>query len=362
MQNISRTPQIVLIFPITRNEDNSRSRWGSVIELVDNSKVNSLIVIDKTSGNAATKYFLEYFDSVTKNLYVLPRNINESHYETLGEIKLGDNLWVMQLHDDDEWSGYLELPHEIEPSSAYYSNFLMKNKSGKLLEVLDFSTPARINFTLLPSYIWNQFTLMIKDQGFHVAASLDGTLNQMARLACTFIPIRNFSYFYDNHNWEGQKSSKQSLKKLAKNAGWGNWASVDIALFNRQLDNLCSLHYVKGIVEMREIEMTYSKLMNQFKLSFKRQIFGNLTTIILRVLRLLSKLMPISNVQSSAKEAIDSRLTRENFISFASDINDLNDVIDLINKLIEEKRFQNLNNRFIFWNKTLIRLNIRGSR
>ena len=234
VQNVSKTSQIVLIFPITRNEDISQERWRSVINLVDTSKIDSLVVVDKTIDNSATRYFLKNFESASKNLYILPRHIDESHYETLGELTLDDNLWVMQLHDDDKWSGHLELPHEIEPSAAYYSNFLVEHKTGKLSKISDFSIPARINFTLIPSYIWNQFTLMIKDQGFHVAASLDGTLNQMVCLTCTFIPIPNFSYFYDNHNWEGSKSSKKSLKKLARNAGWGDWTSIDIALFNRQ--------------------------------------------------------------------------------------------------------------------------------
>lgn len=358
VQNVSRKPEIALIFPITRNEDISQVRWRSVLNLVDTSKIDSLIVIDKTDDKSATRFFLENFKSASKNLYILPRCINESHYETLGEITLDDNLWVMQLHDDDKWNGYLELPHEIKPSAAYYSNFLVEHRSGKPVEILDFSMPARINFTLIPSYIWNQFTLMIKDQGFHVAASLDGTLNQMARLTCTFIPIPNFSYFYDNHNWEGSKSSKRSLKKLARNAGWGNWTSIEIALFNRQLDNLCSLHYVQGIAETKELELSYSRLMSQFKQNRMRRASRKVIFLTLKVQQILSKLISIYIGQGRMREELDSRLAREIFISRIHGAKDLDDVIDLIERLLEGKRFQNLENRFIFWNRTLTRLNV----
>jgi len=360
VENNSKEPKIVLIFPVTRNDYNSQFKWQSVIELVDESEIDSLIVIDKTSDSSATKYFLKNFDSASKNLYALPRSINELQFETLGEIKLDDNLWVMQLHDDDEWSGYLKLPEEVTHSGAYYSSFFIKNKSGKITKEESFSKPTRVQFVLIPSYVWNQFTLMIKDQGFYVASSLDGTLNQMAHLACAFIPIENFSYLYNNRNWEGQKSCRRSLIEVAKNAGWGHWASVDIALFNRLLDNLSSLVYVQGIAESKNIEATFLELISQFKPSIKRRVYGVVVLAALRVLKILSKFVLTRALRTRLEYRINSRLSREIFMNSTKKIEDLTELNTFIKKLIDKKMFKILESRFIFWSNAISNLDIRG--
>ena len=224
LENTSKEPAIVLIFPITRDEESSLAKWESAISLVNDSKIDSFVVIDKTRKGTATKYFMENFNLEDKDLFILPRKIEESHYESLGAIEVGDNFWVMQLHDDDDWSGSVALPEVINPNAAYYSKFFIKNHLKKNSEEIDFLTPGRINFILVPSHIWNQFALFIQNQNYHVAGSLDATLNQMVQLCCEFLPIPNFSYYYNNHNWESRKSSKNSLNKLAKYDGWEAWA------------------------------------------------------------------------------------------------------------------------------------------
>jgi hypothetical protein len=358
VKNILDKPEIVLIFPVTRNEEKSPERWQAAIDFVQESQINYLILVDKTSGHIAGEYFLENFNSLTKNLYILPRGISESHYETLGEIQLDDNLWVMQLHDDDEWTGHLELPNKVNQDTAYYSKFVMKGGSGELTEEVGFSTPARINFTLIPSKIWNQFSLMIKDQGFHVAASLDGTLNQMVGLTCAFSPLEHFTYFYDNHNWEGRMAPKRSLNKLARHAGWEEWTSVEIALFNRLLDNLSSLAYVRKFAKQEDLKLKYLDLMGEFHPSIKRRIYATAELLSLRVLSILNLAFSSKNRHFQWGREIDSRLSRAIFFQGTRSVESLSDVVDLIRELENKKGFQTLERRFSFWSSTLSSLRL----
>jgi hypothetical protein len=358
LKNISDKPEIVLIFPVTRNEEKSPERWQAAIDFIQESQINYLILVDKTSGHIAGKYFLENFKSLTKDLYILPRSINESHYESLGEIQLDDNLWVMQLHDDDEWTGHLELPSKVNQDTAYYSKFVMKSGSGDLTEEVGFSTPARINFTLIPSKIWNQFSLMIKDQGFHVAASLDGTLNQMVGLTCAFSPLEHFTYFYDNHNWEGRMAPKRSLNKLARHAGWEDWTSVEIALFNRLLDNLSSLAYVRKFAKHEDLKLKYLELMGEFHPSIKRRIYATIELLSLKVLSILNLAFSAKYKHSWWGREIDSRLSRAIFFHGCRNVENLSDVLDLIRKLENRKGFQTLERRFSFWSSTLSSLRL----
>lgn len=61
VQNTSGKPEIVLIFPITRENERSLAKWKKVLEFVANSEISILIVVDKTKFGSATDYFLSLF-------------------------------------------------------------------------------------------------------------------------------------------------------------------------------------------------------------------------------------------------------------------------------------------------------------
>lgn len=358
MQNDSGAPTIVLIFPVTRDNQSSLAKWKSAIDFVNISKINSFIVIDKTAKGVATKYFMENFNLKEKDLYILPRSIEESHYESLGGIEVDNNSWVMQLHDDDKWTGSVALPEITNPKAYYFSKFFMTNRSGDFSEQFNFLTPGRINFTLVPSHIWNQFSLFIQHQNFHVAGSLDSTLNQMVRLSCEPISIPDFSYYYDNHNWETRKSSNRSLKKLAINDGWESWASIDIALFSRLLDNLASLIYIQEFAKLAEINAEFTKLMKGFKPRFRRRVFLRLRILGLQISSIFTKLLSQNSDLSAKAMQISSKLKLYLFICDSWSVKNMNDVIQLIEVLERTENFDVLRPRFNSWKNGFLRLNI----
>ena len=353
LRNTSGKPEVVLIMPITRSEKVSKSKWAAVVSFVENSEIETLVIIDKTSDGSATRYFMENFNSPCQNLYVLPRSIGESHYESLGSIQLRENMWVMQLHDDDEWEGHVKLPKTIDPVAAYYSKFYIKNKSEKFIEEKDFSTPGRINFVLIPAHIWNKFALLVQDQKYHVAGSLDSTLSLMVRLTCKLLPIPDFAYYYDNHNWAGRVASRRSLLKLTKKDGWGVWATTDIALLSRLLDNLSCLSYVQEFAEAEAANLAFMNLMQQFDPRLRRKILIGIEILALKALTSIRVILPLGFKGIELQENLELKLSRALFIRDSWSIEDLPAVINLVRKLENRKQFPILQERFHFWHIAL---------
>ena len=350
----------MIIFPITRDHQLVHEKWQSVLKLVDQSSVAHLIVIDKTKSYTATDYFMANFRSAGKNLIVLPRSISESHYETFGQIQLDNKLWVMQLHDDDDWIGKLELPNKVDENTIYFPKFFIKNRAGDAIEQTDSSVPAKINFCLVPSVLWNRFTLMIRDQKFHVAGSLDSTFDQMTNLSCNFMPSFEFTYYYDNHNWEGGRISNIRLTQLSRDDGWGSWSSVEIALFNRLIDNLTSLNYVLDISSPMELHQTYSHLMLQFMPSHKRRLFVTSLLLFMRIAYASLKVLGVSERVTERRENIWSIVERMSFVRKSWDVKNLNDVDRLVGELISSGRFPVLEFRFVYWRTKIKQLVAEG--
>ena len=103
LQNVSGSPEVVLISPITRYDSSSDSKWRAVLEILEKSEVATLVVIDKTEEGRATDFFMNNFEYSDKQLFVLPRSIQDTLFDSVGEIMLDKNMWIMQLHDDDNW-------------------------------------------------------------------------------------------------------------------------------------------------------------------------------------------------------------------------------------------------------------------
>ena len=356
LKNITGNPEIVLVMPVTRSEGWSTSKWEAAIEFVECSEIKTLILVDKTKDATATEYFLNNFNLPSRNLYILPRSISESHYESLGSIKLDKNLWLMQLHDDDEWTGHIKLPEKIDPAAAYYSRFFIKDKTKAFMEENDFSYPARINFVLTPAHIWNKFACIVEDQKFHVAGSMDSTLNLMVQLSCKFVPIPSFSYFYDNHNWASRRASRISLLKLTEKDGWSGWASIEIALLSRQLDNLSCLSYVAEFVEMDAMKTAYKSLMLRFKPRLRRKVRIRFEIFCLKVI-IGSHVLTLNKRRAFPLiETLNHKLSGAIFISKSWSIGQLPDVIELVRKLQIIDNLSPLQSRFQFWQDSLTKL------
>jgi hypothetical protein len=138
--------------------------------------------------------------------------------------------------------------------------------------------------------------------------------------------------------------------------GWGSWATTDIALLGRLLDNLSSLIYVDGFAKPENIREIYIKLMKQFKPRLRRRTLIRLEKLALQALSIMSQSLPDSFRGIYLVDNLESRLSRSKFIRDSWSIKQLADIIELIPILQRKKQFGKLQNRFHFWNLSLLLL------
>jgi hypothetical protein len=272
LQNVSGRPEVVLVSPITRYDKSSRDKWRAVLEILEKSEVATLVVIDKTEEGRATDFFMNNFEYSDKQLFVLPRSIQDTLFDSVGEILLDKNMWIMQLHDDDNWKGKICLPVMADYKTVYYSDFYLFSNSKGLTRFLDFSLPNRIVFSLVPSVLWNRFSKLIQDQSYHVPGSFDFTYSLMARLSCKFEFLGGFNYEWNDNNWKSSKDSKSHLIGLAQKDGWGNWSSPEIAMFNRSVDSLVSLIYIIDFLSKESLDNEITRLIANFQPSKRKRL------------------------------------------------------------------------------------------
>lgn len=358
IQNLSGKPEIVLVFPITRDIKEDPAQWKAVLEFVDRSEIKTLLVIDKTEKKSATEYFMQYFELDGKTLVVLPRSIKDTLFDSVGEIVIDKDMWIIQVHDDDRWSGKIALPKVVDSKTVYSFHFYLHSESKEIVEIKDFSMPNRIVFSLVPSRIWNKFSKLVRDENYHVAGSFDFTLNRMAQLACKFEHHSGFEYFWKDDNWDTSKNAIAHLTRLAESDGWKEWSSPEIANFNRSIDSLASLNYLKDVLSPTALASQVSQLMNGFKPSTKRKYKYRVLIPALRVEIVFRRIfLPKKRIIDERSLRLQRRLNLYIFIAKTWHINSIEKLIALIAYIESLKSFEKLQHRFQFWKSSLSELN-----
>jgi len=351
--NPTGEPEIVLIFPITRNVSESPEKWKAVLDLFEKSEINTIVVIDKTEQSLATDFFTKNFKVIDKRLIVLPRSIKDTLFDTVGEITLGKKMWITQLHDDDNWAGKVALPISPDFQTVYYSDFYLHSESNGLTKFHDFSMPNRIVFSLVPSIIWNKFAELIQAQNCHVPGSFDFTFSLMAKLVCNFEYIPGFRYEWKDNNWSSGRISKSQLIGLAERDGWSSWSSPEIANFNRSVDSLVALNYLDDLVVAKTLNLEIAQLLDTFQPSTKKRIKHLSLTLLLGGGRLFRKIFSLLNKRDPLVAKSDHQLELHRFIIKTWNIRAVSDLISLITELQSNRDFESLQKRFEFWEVSL---------
>jgi hypothetical protein len=339
---------IVVLFPMTRGKDENLFRWENLISTVNNSDVVALILIDKTISHEASKYFSDKSSEIIPDLIILQRPRVEPTHDSQSLIHLTDGLWIMQMHDDDGWDGKLELPKGISKNSIIRTNFAMISRGQKLVIKNEKWPDCRSIFSLLPSAVWNRFADLVKEQGDHVAGSIDSTLNIAVSLMQPVFHCSNFEYQYDNRHWDSRIESKRQLKKITREDGWGEFSTVDISLVARAIDGIAGLIYFNDFyseIDFRDkladwIRVTkphlFKKYLKQCEIGFLLVASLFLKTFSWRFLKHFS-------------EICNNLILNRRFLLSAWEATKIEDYLQIVENLIELDFLANLRPRFYFW-------------
>lgn len=345
----------VVLFPITRVTPKSMENWHNIIRVAKDSGTPALIVLDKTPNGEATSFFETCHSLESTDIYIIRRPSNEAIYDSQGFVTISKGMWIIQLHDDDEWKGSLRLPQDASELEMFSTEFLFQDSARSLK--WEKSPPARVNFTILPSQIWNRFSEFIGAQGGHVAGSVDSTLDLVSRIICTRRHISNFTYIFNNRHWKQRRKAVKNLEILARQDGWAFLSCVDVQLINRAIDGITSIEFFLDLIPESKIEECRHQEFCKLRLSPRRGFllrfvyvftliiqFGNVA--IFKIIKLDWVLRNISywNTITFKYKFLLSITKSRNKLELRRNISELRATM-LIPRLAD---------RFIFWEKMLL--------
>jgi hypothetical protein len=360
---MKKTPNAVVLLPITRTSSEAQANWRKILEILGKSDVSSLIILDKTPNEEASTYFSESFKFEDLNLYIIRRPPTEPIYDSQGFVSIDSGLWIIQLHDDDVWDGTLNIPNDAEELEMFTTRFYLNSKDLVSETSWEKSPPARINFTLLPHRIWNQFSQMISDQGGHVAGSVDSTLDFVARASCKVSHLSSFTYVYNNRHWEKRLEASNNLAVLAAEDGWSFMSSVDIQLLNRSIDRITAIEYFAPHLPSETIDACRAESFNLLSLSSKRRHLISIRLQLQMCTLLLSsvlKIVTIGDVSSTVRDRIKRKILTYNFVLKSCESKDKEELRTHIRHLREKNLIPRLEKRFIFWEELLSTKNLKS--
>ena len=352
VKNIIAMPKIVVLLPVTRTGPKNRMNWEKILSIIDNSEVAALIVIDKTPMEEATKFFSNSFSFEDTDLYILRRPPQEAIYDSQGYISIDSQLWILQLHDDDCWDGVLAIPKNAKGFQLFTTEFSVRNVKKRSIINWQESPPARINFTLLPSEIWNRFTKYIKSQGGHVAGSSDSTLDLVSRLTCQQTHIGTFTYSYDNRHWRTRISASKNLKTLARQDGWNDLSGIDISILNRTLDGISAINYFEDLTKPGAVDCARKVYQAKLKVSNRRLILLKLRLFSFRlIISILKRLATCRGNFGLARlsNRLHTYIYLDDLILRIGSLSSREELVRNIVVLRESKQFPLLSERFKFW-------------
>lgn len=122
VRNINKMKTCVLLLPITRTDSKSRKKWINTLELLKSNNEVIVVIIDKTSNLEVSNYCKSHYHDFYNRLYVLCRPRSESIFDSQKYVTLDSNLWITQIHDDDEWLGLPTVPPDAQEFDVFVFN------------------------------------------------------------------------------------------------------------------------------------------------------------------------------------------------------------------------------------------------
>ena len=360
LSNLSQLPEIVLVFPVTDDNLESKIRWEKVIETIEYSGVTTLVLIDKTDSKSPSRFFRDNFEIHEKSLIILGRSKQDTLFDSLGEISLSENMWIIQLHDDDNWEGIITLPQTPKANTVYYFNYFVEVGPNKKIEMFDFANPNRIVFSLVPAQIWNKFSRYIRDQEYHVAGAFDYILNFMAQKHSEFEHIDHFSYYWRNRNWESRKKARAHLIGLTRNDGWNTWSTPEMALVNRTIDCIVSLNYIADDLSVEAVDAEVKKFITSLRINnlISLKIYGAIAVLYAsKIFRQLNEKIKVVNVSKEIN--FSSQINHHLYLLSLRNITSLAQLRERAKYLQTLSELSNLKERFEFWELMISKLELK---
>ena len=347
-------PGVVLIFPITRASGLTNGSWHKFMELIEQSSLHAIVIIDKTPFQTATSFFQEQHLEKNCPVYLVQRDPLEGIFDSQKIITLDSNLWIAQVHDDDDWSGAIALPDFASQDTVYVPLISDKNHSYELVDST--KIPAHTLFSLVPHRLWNSFTAYIAAQGGHIAPSADSSLSLVSQKYFQHKRLERFNYHYSARHWEGRKTISRELTKLSNIDGWGVIAGVSAAVLTSHLDQICFMIFMAeqdGLpLKNHQLDTLVEKVASSKKSRFFKLIrIGSIQGLVKE-----KSLLSIPYLRIPWSSRLPQYILKIRFELALAKVCDLESLKQLLNQIRFLDLTGSLNTRLDFWSLTITKV------
>lgn len=230
---------LVVVMPSRRSTELSRRNWERLGDLAGSPDVSAVVLIDKTPDATATSLLCSEFpggdfgDQSTP-AFIVRRPFSEDPFVSYASLPRIRNKMMMQVHDDDSWTGQPALPIEFAkpPTVAALPVVTLGSSRG--------NSHVNLFFGASVDRVWNAFMDVVSLLGTP-AATMDQTFTFWLRNMPLGPPLRNFVYDYDNANWSDVKRARRANRENAEALGWGQLSTPEALSWTFALDTLSSL-------------------------------------------------------------------------------------------------------------------------
>jgi hypothetical protein len=258
--------KFVLLLPLRNVNKSDAPRLKILIQNINKSFFDVIILIIKFQDQDLIDIFTSHLDSKFK-IHLLIRPRNENMFDSQKMIILKENMWILQLHDDD----FIEFKTDLRPNFVDpYTVGVPKIENMHNVE-RDNANPNSYVFSLIPSYIWNMFTEYLRKQNSHVSDSSDIILSELISTIGKIEKMVSIKYIYNNRNWYSPKSraSRNHGTELCQRDQWGIYSSPYLLSATSKMELLFFLLDSSFIYEPRIFNQKIYALVDNMRNSFR---------------------------------------------------------------------------------------------
>ena len=339
----------VILFPVTKENRNSKALFSLLYEMVNNKDLDRLIILDKSSSG----YFSKFCFSLPTTPQIECRRIEsqESLFDTLKRVEIHENEWVAQVHDDDSISGNLNHDQSenvlicMAPKIRIRTRFKVREL---LLDELR-GWPMSSLFSFIPWYFWNEFASYLREQQSPSSATSDVAFQYASRNILDFTEMSSYVYTYNNHNWSTARSRRRNIRKIMNFEGYAE--TVPLMLFH-------ILQLVECLVLVLWISQNTNYVVNQdlkkttfnrIRLSRRSYIAANLSAMIQHLTLAFLSIGRINPQLENRYSLIERRLKLSSIIRKVHKCKNSRNLERLLRQLINQGELAQIKRRLDFF-------------
>jgi hypothetical protein len=206
----------LMLFMPTRRE--APDAWRAIWQTHQKSRSSVLLVLDKTHSGNATRFFTHQVNqnSDAGEVFLIRRPFDEDPMRSMSDLGITNSLFVMQLHDDDEWIGYPVLPSR---PFEYLSFEVRCTRVSCSQEALLDGLVSRF-YGAVRGDIWTRFMGHFGRKHWGRNETLDQTFSFLLSALGNSGVVENYEYVYNDHNWSTWERALQNSATSMRSLGW----------------------------------------------------------------------------------------------------------------------------------------------